>query len=647
MRVTKLVRLISALLCAATVAMAQIRLLSPSPDQVLYPNRVVRIEWEREQQLPIDVLYSTDNGNRWETIATALAADGIEWRVPFLDTVEVLVRAQLTAISAPRSIGTIRLTDSIVSAWWLGETKTVVSMVRSGVVNHSDVVSGEAPGHRIGGLEQIVGMSRYPSQSDSAIVAESYRLAVVSVGSGQVGDTFGTVPNAQIVALAAHPTLPIVAVGYTDGYVRLWNIVERRLVGQVLSQALGSVHAVAFDPGGTLLAHGGADGVIIVEPWKELGSSTDRIYLLASSSTPTTAAGVVALEFSPTGKYLASASRDSVVRVWDYLNWRAEHVFAKLEGIARALAFSRDGSRLLAGDDAGQLYHWSVATGEAVCAPVSVGDAIVAIGAHPLVDTLFVATIGGTLSLWTVERTPIASDSVRAVVRYPFGLQLGRVRGAIGDTVQLPILLDRQYRVPLFERSVFAARCRIVLPPSVAVVGQRSQYADHPRRTLWDTIAITLSCGPSDTVGVVPLQVLSSPSLNDQIRILATDGIEWERSVSAFVLERVEDGEVVIDTLCRVQRQRVPTFTEDIEGYAMPNPASDDVTIVFSAIEAGMYRIVLESLARGESTVLFEERFERGLHRLPLSVAAFSVGAYRIVIAGPSQQRTVSLLIVR
>ena len=141
--------------------------------------------------------------------------------------------------------------------------------------------------------------------------------------------------------------------------------------------------------------------------------------------------------------------------------------------------------------------------------------------------------------------------------------------------------------------------------------------------------------------------MLSSPSLNDQIRILATDGIEWERSVSAFVLERVEDGEVVIDTLCRVQRQRVPTFTEDIEGYAMPNPASDDVTIVFSAIEAGMYRIVLESLARGESTVLFEERFERGLHRLPLSVAAFSVGAYRIVIAGPSQQRTVSLLIVR
>lgn len=160
-------------------------------------------------------------------------------------------------------------------------------------------------------------------------------------------------------------------------------------------------------------------------------------------------------------------------------------------------------------------------------------------------------------------------------------------------------------------------------------------------------IRVPLRFSGSDTVALIPLRLLAASPSQEEVRLLLPLGIVWERAIGSFILEQVENGEIIVDTICQTQSRRIPTFTEDIVPYVAPNPASDECVLVFSAVETGEYRIELHSIARADAQIVFSGTLVRGVHRLPLTVSAFASGAYRMVVRGPSQERTISLLIVR
>ncbi|WP_433131219.1 hypothetical protein ACQPWW_09765 [Micromonospora sp. CA-240977] len=100
----------------------------------------------------------------------------------------------------------------------------------------------------------------------------------------------------------------LLATGGDDGTVRLWNLATGQAVGDPLTGHSGPVTVVRFSPDGHLLAAGGEDGTIRV--WNP---ATGR-----QMSTMIDEGAVSALDFSPDGSVLASGGAQSdAVRVWD------------------------------------------------------------------------------------------------------------------------------------------------------------------------------------------------------------------------------------------------------------------------------------------------------------------------------------------
>src|SRR5262249_31204067 len=131
------------------------------------------------------------------------------------------------------------------------------------------------------------------------------------------------------------------ASGEDKAIVRVWDVATGR-VELTLTEHKHPVWSVDLDPEGKRLVSADAGGTVKV--WDAKGQ------LVHSCQGHTKE--VNHLAFSPDGKRLATASGDGTCKVWDTDNWQEVQSLPGSKTVSHAVAWSRDGKRLAAGDDA-------------------------------------------------------------------------------------------------------------------------------------------------------------------------------------------------------------------------------------------------------------------------------------------------------
>jgi WD40 repeat protein/serine/threonine protein kinase len=111
------------------------------------------------------------------------------------------------------------------------------------------------------------------------------------------------------------------------------------------------VWSVAYDPEGKHLVSADHGGTVKVR------DAEGRVLTKLAGHTK----GVGHLAFSPDGKRLATASLDGTCKIWNTDNWQEAHSFSVKGKTFEAVAWSRDGKLLAAGDD-DQVILWNADT---------------------------------------------------------------------------------------------------------------------------------------------------------------------------------------------------------------------------------------------------------------------------------------------
>jgi hypothetical protein len=189
--------------------------------------------------------------------------------------------------------------------------------------------------------------------------------------------------------------------GSADSTVKLWDVPSGK---EIRTFAEGSadtwVYSAAFTPDGKSILSGTSRGLLKL--WDIATGAELRVFKGHAGKYY----GVHAVAVSPDGKTAASGSEDQTVRLWDLKTGATIRTLAGFGGTVNALAFSRDGQRLLAGasgsgESSPDVFLFHLASGKRLLALVSGGSETRAVAFLPDGKTAFSG--GWRLVLWDLE----------------------------------------------------------------------------------------------------------------------------------------------------------------------------------------------------------------------------------------------------
>lgn len=203
-------------------------------------------------------------------------------------------------------------------------------------------------------VDQLAWDPTNPEVLATASADRSVRIWDTRSGGKEGGVKVVNTPGGNI-NIAYHPNGQFIAVGDKSDTVSVVDVRQGAVVHTVCTRKAGEfgentvrstdeINELAYSPDGSLLLLSSGSGSVHIH-------STSHSYKRVHSH-PTHSANVFCLQWDPLGRYIATASSDSMIGLWDTREWFCHKMIPSLTFPARSIGFSFDGEFIAAaGED--------------------------------------------------------------------------------------------------------------------------------------------------------------------------------------------------------------------------------------------------------------------------------------------------------
>ncbi|KAF8594848.1 WD40 repeat-like protein [Ceratobasidium sp. AG-I] len=258
---------------------------------------------------------------------------------------------------------------------------------------------------------------------DGALVAYGFRDGTIRIWNTQGSTLVGTPllgHNRWVHSVAFSSDSKHLVSGSDDHTVRIWDVRDGSPTGEPLRGHEGAVLSVAFSPDCTRIISGSDDGIIRI--WYAHSEAHIGEPLLGHDGP------VLSVSFSPNGSRIVSGSEDGTVQIW---NARDRSLIGQpLRGHVRwvrSVAFSPDGSLIASGSFDRTIRIWDPSDGSPVGEPLRGHDwEVLSVAFSSDSNRIVSGSEDGTVRIWDArDGAPIGEpleghdDPVRSAIFYP------------------------------------------------------------------------------------------------------------------------------------------------------------------------------------------------------------------------------------
>jgi WD40 repeat protein/tRNA A-37 threonylcarbamoyl transferase component Bud32 len=220
----------------------------------------------------------------------------------------------------------------------------------------------------------------------------------------------------SITSLAFNPKGTWLAVGKAQGEIQLWDVGKRAPAGPRVQMG-GSIRMLRYSPDGSKLASGSVDKTAQIWNGRTLEPIGPRLIHDGA---------VWSVQFSPESGRLVTASFDGMVRLWDSSNGRLLGEPMRHEDMVYGASFTGNGARLVTYGRSRAVRVWDAATLLPVGPPLQTGSEVFDATVLPGDQRIVTAGRDGTARLWqmpapTQGNTEQVIDEVHLLTGMEFG----------------------------------------------------------------------------------------------------------------------------------------------------------------------------------------------------------------------------------
>ena len=212
-----------------------------------------------------------------------------------------------------------------------------------------------------------------------------------------------------------------------DGTLRFWETETDELVWKTSPQReaktspkqknppIYEIYSVAFRTDGESMASGGRDGKIYL--W-DASKERTTVEQKPTAEWPAHKEQILAVAFDPDDRYLASASGDNHVAIWETKTLDAKTKKPKYrlkhDADVWAIAFHPEKPYLASGSANGEIRLWSLETGKEIKLLTKLTNAVVSVTFSPNGNQLASGSFDRTIRLWDTSDNDLSKDKPKA-----------------------------------------------------------------------------------------------------------------------------------------------------------------------------------------------------------------------------------------